>query len=196
MRRDLRSTLTKKIQKVFWIYLTNNFIVTSMNDFKTIEPSMKCSFLQITLNNCFRVQDFRDASRVSEYQDKLARKEIGFFAAIDGKMVGSIWATINTTQRPIIARMYMKLMPNEGLIHDIVTGDKFRGMGVGPFMVGRISSILLNDYKIDKIIIDVNSRNTSSLRMMNKAGVRMKEKVLYVSLFGGRLFEKVLKQYA
>ena len=167
-----------------------------MSDFKVTEPSAKCGFIPITVENCFRVGDFRDEGRISEYRHKLAKTEIGFFAECDGKMVGSIWATINNGSVPAVVRTYMKLMPNEALIHDIVTGERSRGKGVGPFMVVRIASSLLSKYGVSRIIVDVNVRNRPSLRMMEKAGLQVKVKVLYVSAFGNLVRQKVLKHYA
>jgi RimJ/RimL family protein N-acetyltransferase len=189
----MRQTLTKKLQRVFWVYLTKNFIITSLTDFKPSEPVTRCVFVPITSDNYFRVHDFREKNRVSEYRDKLAHKELGFFAECEGKMVASIWATINQEQTPAVVRTYMRLMPKEALIHDIVTGKNFRGMGVGPFMVGRIAAILLNDYGVNKIIIDVNPRNRSSLRMMDKVGLKMKQQMLYISAFGRLVVQKALR---
>jgi RimJ/RimL family protein N-acetyltransferase len=107
-------------------------------------------------------------------------------------MVGSIWATVNHTQVPRVVRTYMRLMPGEALIHDIVTGESFRGMGVGPFMVSRFASVLLNDYRVSQIIIDVNSRNGASLHMMDKAGLQVKEQMLYISAFGKLVLQKAV----
>jgi RimJ/RimL family protein N-acetyltransferase len=166
-----------------------------MSEVKVTEPAAKANFLPITLDNYFRVQDFRDQERIPEYRNKLANRELGFFAEIDSQIVGSIWATINSARTPSIARAHIRLMPNEALIHDIVTGEKFRGKGVGPFMVGRISSVLLKEYGVNRIIIDVNSRNHSSLRMMKKAGLRVRERAIYVSVFEKLTYERVLKQY-
>ena len=90
----------------------------------------------------------------------------------------------------------MRLMPNEALVHDIVTGEKSRGMGVGPFMVGRIASALLHQYKVSKIVIDVNVKNKPSMRMMEKAGLQVSQRVFAVSVLGTLAFEKVLKRYA
>jgi RimJ/RimL family protein N-acetyltransferase len=63
-------------------------------------------------------------------------------------------------------------------------------------MVGKISSALLNEYGVTRIIIDVNTKNKPSLRMMEKAGVRVSQRVFSVSAFGTLALEKVLKQYA
>jgi hypothetical protein len=73
------------VQKVFWVYLTNNFIVTSLDDFKNCEPVIKCEFLPITLENFSRVRDFRDQSRVLEYRAKLAHREMFFLASLTEK---------------------------------------------------------------------------------------------------------------
>lgn len=196
MLSNLKSNVAKRLQKVFWIYRTNNFVIASASDFKVTDATSACNFLPITTENCSRVREFRGEDRVSEYGNKVARKEIGFFAECGGKVVGSIWATINTAQLPRVLKGHMKLMPNEALIHDIVTGEKSRGMGVGPFMVGRIASALLSEYSVSKIIIDVNVKNRPSLRMMEKAGLRVNQRVFAVSTLGVLAIEKVLKQYA
>jgi len=191
----LRHTLTRRLQRLFWIYLTNNFIITSISDFKMVEPALKCVFVPITSLNYSRVREFRHDNRIAEYREKLAHHEIGYFAESNGTMVGSIWATINNAQLPAIVRTYMRLMPSEALIHDIVTGDRFRGMGIGPFMVGRLASLLLTEYRLLRIIIDVNVRNRPSLRMMDKAGLQLSQQTLYISAFGNLVLQKVLKDY-
>ncbi len=181
------------MQKVFWIYTTKNFFITSANDFKLVEPAIECAFVPITIHNYSRVREFRDGGRNSEYHDKLVNGEVGFFAESAGKMAGSIWATINNTKVETVAKAYMKLLPQEALIHDIVTGESFRGLGVGPFMLGKIASALLGEYGIRKIIVDVNIRNRPSLRMMDKAGLRAKEQMLYVSAFGKLALQRSLQ---
>ena len=160
---------------------------------KEIEPAIPCTLLPITLNNYFRVKDFREESRVLEYREKLTRKELGFFCQSNGRMVGSIWATMNDTDQPIVARMYMRLLPKEALIHDIVTGPQFRGMGVGPFMVEKTALQLLTVIGVTRIIVDVNVRNRPSLRMMGKMGLEMKERMLYVSALGRLVLQKPIR---
>jgi hypothetical protein len=195
MRSKLRSKLTKKLQNIFWVYWTNNFVISRLADFKLADAS-NYEFIPITPANCFRVRDFRSEDHVSEYRDKVAGNEIGFFAEGGGKTVGSIWATVNREPKPAVARGHIKLRPNEALIHDIVTGEHCRGRGVGPFMVGRIASTLLSDYRVSRIVIDVNVKNSPSLRMMQKAGLRTEQQVLCISAFGRPVVEKVIKQYA
>jgi RimJ/RimL family protein N-acetyltransferase len=196
MWSSLKSSITKKLQRVFWIYVTDNFVISRLSDFKITEAAKKYGFIPIAQDNYFRVRDFRSEDRISEYGGKIARNEVGFFAECDGKMVGSIWATWNRTPAPTIARAHVRLMPNEALIHDIVTGESFRGMGVGPFMVGRLASALLGEYGVSKIIIDVNVKNRASLRMMEKAGLQANLRVCSISAFGTLAFEKVVRHGA
>lgn len=193
MKKAFRHKLIKTLQRVFWVYFTDNFIVRSPNDFNQFEHQMKFRFIPITLDTYHRVGDFREDYRISEYRDKLTRKEIGYFAEHEGKVIGSIWGTINKAKTPIIARTYMKLMPNEGLIHDIVTGEKFRGMGVASFMVRSITSVLLGEHGSSRIIIDVNTRNRPSLRMLKSIGLRVDHRMIAVSAFGTLLFKLTLK---
>ena len=194
--RPLSITAIKKsLQKVFWAYLTHNFVVTNMNDFKKIEPALRCEFLPITLDNYFRVREFREEGRVSEYRAKLTSKELGFFAEIGGKVVGSIWATVNHGDVPVVVRSYVRLKANEALIHDVVTAEQFRGMRVGPFMLGGMCTCLLGESGVGKIIIDVNVRNSRSLRMMEKVGLQINQTTLSISACGKLVSERLLRQY-
>ncbi len=195
MRLLSRTAIKKSLQKVFWAYLTHNFVITNMNDFKKIESAIRCEFLPITLNNFVRVREFREEGRVSEYRAKLTSKELGFFAECGGKIVGSIWATVNDGDAPVVVRSYVKLKANEALIHDIVTGEQFRGMRVGPFMVGRMCTFLLGESGASKIIIDVNVRNSRSLRMMDKVGLQIDHTTLSISACGKLVSERLLRQY-
>ena len=92
MKHKLNQNLVKKVQKIFWIYLTNNFVISDINDFKKVEAKIQCEFVPIALNNYQCVENFREQGRISEYRDKLTHEEIGFFAQHKGKMIGSIWA--------------------------------------------------------------------------------------------------------
>lgn len=188
------NNITKKIQKVGWLYLTENFVISCMNDFKMVDANCECALLPIGVENSHRVAEFRERERVAEYEGKVAKGEIGFFAECNGRVTGSIWATKNYWQNPIVVRTYMRLMPNEALIHDIVTGDEYRGRCIGPFMLSSMAATLLNDYRVSRIVVDVNVRNKSSLRMMHKAGLRERERALYLSVGGTLVFQKTLKQ--
>jgi RimJ/RimL family protein N-acetyltransferase len=179
---------------MLWIYLHKNFVIDTIGDFRAPEAVIKCTFVSIALDNYFRVQDFREQRRVAEYRDKIGNGEIGFFAECDERMVGSIWATVNRKRVRSVVRMHMPLMPNEALIHDIVTAGSLRGMGVGPFMVGRMASKLFDEYRVKRIIIDVSCRNRPSLRMMEKVGLQSKERVFSVSLFSRLAFQKSLPE--
>lgn len=188
-----KRTLTRKVQRIFWIYLHYDFVINSMNDFKTTDAGVRCRFVPVTVDNYCRVREFREEQRITEYREKHRNGEVGFFAECDGRLVGSIWATINRTRVRSVVRMYMPLMPNEALIHDIVTAESFRGMGVGPFMVSRMALQLLSEYGVNRIIIDVSSRNRPSLRMMEKVGLEAREKVFSVSLFSTLAYHKTLR---
>jgi RimJ/RimL family protein N-acetyltransferase len=109
-------------------------------------------------------------------------------------MVGSIWASINRTANPAITRKHIRLLPNEALIHDIVTSEQSKGQGIGPFMVSSIISVLFSEYQVGRIIIDVNRNNRASLRMMEKVGLKAKEQAFYISILGRLAFEKTLWQ--
>lgn len=194
-RPSLRHVLAKRMQRLFWIYWVDVFEITSPKDFAVTDPAVPCSFVPITSTNCSRVLEFRDQSRLKEYRNKLARGEIGSFVETGNRMVAGIWATMNSASAPICVRSYMPLAHSEALIHDIVTGDDLRGMGIGPFMVAKMALVLLGEYNVSKIIIDVSVRNRASLRMMCKAGLTPKRQMLYVSAFGRLTFRRIIKQF-
>ena len=195
MKSQLRNLLTKGVQRVFWPYVTDNFLIEGAHDFRRVEPSLRCQFMSITLDNYHRVREFRNECRCDEYRAKVCSGEIGYFAECDHEIVGSIWATINRQSTQAVVRAYMPLMPNEAMIHDVVTADRFRGMGIGPFMVGEMAACLLDEHHVNKIIVDISAKNKSSRRMMQKAGSPLKERVLYLSMFGNLIYHKVLRRY-
>ncbi len=196
MGKVLKQNLTKKLQKIFWVYICRSFIIRDINDFKIVNPKIQCEFISINLNNYYRVGDFREEERIPEYREKLAKEEKGYFTEHNGRMIGSIWTTINNTEVSKVVRSYMKLMPHDGLIHDIVTSEKYRGMRIGPFMVSRIASVLLKEYGLSRVIIDVNVRNRSSLRMMDKEGLKVDHLMFNVSAFGRLVLHLKLRKYA
>jgi ribosomal protein S18 acetylase RimI-like enzyme len=193
----IRHVLTKRMQRLFWIYLTDNFVITGKNQAVAAAAKVKCSIVRITPDNCPRVLEFRaDESRVQEYRRKLERNEIGLFAQTDRGMAGSIWVTVNRGSKRCVARGYMPLRPGEAMIHDIVTGELYRGLGIGGYMVERMVAVLSEEYGVGRTIVDVNVRNRASLRMMERAGVCKTNQVFYVSAFGTLLWSKVMKEYS
>lgn len=193
---DLRRLVVKAIQKVGWIYLGEVFVVHRGDPLATMHPKASCEFVAITNENYNSVCDFRDSELAPEFLQKVSRGEIGFFAVCDGRAAGSIWATINRSPAPVVVRGFMRLLPKEALIHDIVTGTNYRGIGIGPFMVTQILQVLFQQHEAQRVIIDVNVKNTPSLKMMNKAGLQADHRALAVSAFQRLAFHKVLKKYA
>jgi RimJ/RimL family protein N-acetyltransferase len=191
----LSHQVVQALQRVFWIYLTNNGFISGMKDFEAVEPPPNSRLIPITLANYTRVQEFREQSRVREYRNKLAGKEIGFFAECDNSAVGSIWATVNHSDAVVEVRNYIRLRPHEALMHDAVTAQNLRAKGVGTFMVSAMASILLTEHNVRRIILDVNVRNKPSLRMLAKAGISIRETTLAVSAFGKLIFTAVLRHY-
>jgi hypothetical protein len=196
MERVLKIRFTRKVQSIFWVYLYNNYFISNFSDFRKHEPNITCRFIPITFDNYHLVRDFREESRILEYNNKLVHGEIGFFTEHGGHMAGSIWASINNSEVEKVVRKYFRLMPWEGLIHDIVASERFRGKGIGPFMVSRIAPVLLRDYGLKRIVIDVSIRNRASLRMMDKIGLRINNTTLNISAFGKLIFHLVLRKYA
>jgi ribosomal protein S18 acetylase RimI-like enzyme len=189
---EIRHRVTKRLQRLAWIYVTANFKISRTSELTPARPGIDCTLVALDQYNYQRVREFREENRVAEYRDKLASHEIGYFAESGGKAVGSIWASINASGGPKVVKMYMKLMPNEALIHDIVASPQYKGRGIGPFMVSGIVERLLSEYGVAGIIIDVDRRNQPSLRMMKKVGLKITEQALYISIFGNLVFQRSL----
>jgi hypothetical protein len=196
MGRILGEKLKRKLLKRFWFSLGYHYIINGPQDVKMIEPRIKCKFIPITLENYHRVNDFRDKERISEYRNKLNNNEIGYFAEHDGKMIGSIWATINKTNAPFVGKDFTTIMPNEGLLHDNVISEKFRGIGVGGYLESSMPVLLFNKYALNRIVTDIGVNNRASVRMAEKVGLRIDHKVLYVAAFGKMILKLVLKKYS
>jgi GNAT superfamily N-acetyltransferase len=137
--------------------------------------------------------EFRWEDRTAEYRDKLARNQLGFFAQSNGTVLGSIWATVNTGQAPLLAQRHVTLLPHEALVHDVVTGERFRNKGIGTFMVVQVTRMLFANFGVRRVATTVSSHNPPSLRMMIKAGFQTQDKQLSVSLFGRLVWKKILK---
>jgi ribosomal protein S18 acetylase RimI-like enzyme len=138
----------------------------------------------MTRANCHRVAEFRERGRVAQYREKLNAGELGYFAECEGRMVGSIWATINRRPHPVDVRGYLRLPPGEAVIHDIVAGVGSRGQSVGPFMTSRMIDVLITEHRVTRVLIDVRVTNASSNRMMAKLGLPKAETMLYMSALG------------
>jgi RimJ/RimL family protein N-acetyltransferase len=192
----LDEELKMKLQKIFYVTVRAIYIVNGVNEFKMIEPKIECRLIPITLDNYHRVVEFREERRIAEYRDKLLHNEIGVFAEHEGKMIGSIWASINQKEMPCVVKTFFKLMPNEALLHDVVTSEKVRRMGVGAFLESGMPAALFKEYGISKMITDVNVRNHASLGMLAKVGFQVDHKRLLVSVFGKSVLQLALKKYA
>jgi hypothetical protein len=185
----------RMVLKKFWFSIGYHYTINGPNELRIVEPRIKCKLIPITLENYHRVADFREEDRITEYRNKLDNNEIGCFAEYEGKMIGSIWATINKTDTPFVGKDFTRIMPNEGLLHDNVINEKFRGMGVGGFLEWSLPLLLFNKYGVHKIKTDINVSNRASVRMAEKVGLRIDHKVLYVAAFGKMIFKLVLKKY-
>lgn len=190
-----RRIAIRKLQKVFWIYLTNNFVITSVNNLGVLTFPDDWKVVSVTQENYFRVQEFREDGLILEYREKLLHGEQGVFAELDGQMVGSIWATTNGGAEPVIVRTYMKLGPREALIHDVFTGEQYRGRGIARFLLQEMVRRLLAKPGAEKIIVDVNFRNSHSLKIMEKCGLRRSEQMLCVSVFGKPMLRSILRRW-
>lgn len=192
---NLRRHTVKAIQKIGWIYVSDLFFVTPSDRLADVQTNKQCELLAITSENAVRSCEFREEDLTAEFRAKLEKGEAGFFAVVEGQAAGNIWATVNRSPKPATVRGFMRLMPKEALIHDIVTGTNFRGLGIGPYMVTQIVPILFGHESVQRIVIDVNVKNTPSLKMMRKAGLRAKEKAVAVSLFQNLIYRKTLENY-
>jgi GNAT superfamily N-acetyltransferase len=191
----LTDKLKTKLMKFLWASVCNVYIIRGLNDFPMIEPKIKCNLVPITLDNCHRVKDFREESRVAQYREKLNNNEIGCFAEHNGKMIGSIWATINKAKIPRVVQTFKRIMYNEASTHDAVVSEAFRGMRIGPYLVSNMRAYLFKEHAVSRIITDVSIRNHASLQMQEKLGSKIDHKMLCISIFDKPVLKLVLKRF-
>jgi RimJ/RimL family protein N-acetyltransferase len=178
--------LKEKLVELAWVRVTNVYYVTAPSQVRLTEAAMPCEFVAIDATNCARVTEFREAERVAQYRAKLAAGEVGYFTQGPAGMLGSIWATVNRGDVPLVVRQYMRLAPGDALIHDIVTGEESRGQGVGSFMTAHMVRALLAMRGIGRVVIDVRVGNDGSNRMMEKIGLARAERMAFLTLFKRR----------
>jgi len=184
-----------KVRQVFWPYLCHIYFIDGFDDYYVIKAKIKINILPITFNNYLRVADYREEARIVEYRNKLMNNEIGFFAEHEGKMVGSAWASINKTKVSHVVRTFIKLMPDEALLHDFFVNEKFRGNRIIPEMVSNMCTILLKEYKLKRLIIDINVKNNKSLNAAKALGWRIRQKMFFLALFGKPVLRIVVKNF-
>jgi ribosomal protein S18 acetylase RimI-like enzyme len=194
--RTIKDIGIVNLQKVFWIRICCNFVITDYCQFEVPKARIKCKFIRIDSTNYTRVNEFRKENRVKQFKDKLKNNEIGYFVEYENKIIGSIWATINRSDIPCVAQKFRTLRKFEGAVTDGIVDEEYRGLRIGPLMVAHMFSLLLNEYGIKKIIADVNFRNRSSLLMLEKLKLKKQFMILYVSALGLPIVEFTLKEYA
>jgi hypothetical protein len=193
MMQRLARRLVQSLQRVGWVYFTNNYCIDDVAEVVVPKTPTPLEFVPITAQNCERVQEFRSEGLAAEFAAKLRQGELGYFAMASGRTVGSIWATVNRTETPIVARHHMRLLPHEAVLHDGVTGERSRGMGVGTYMVASLSVALMTEHKVSRIVADINVRNRPSLRMMEKLGLKAREASLSVCALGSLVWQMKMR---
>jgi RimJ/RimL family protein N-acetyltransferase len=196
MTTSLMETIKQKLPKYFWVHITNDFIINDVNEIRMVQARLPCNFIPIARENYHRVAEFREEGRISQYRDKLDQKEIGYFAEYNGKMISSFWAIVNRAPITAVVKGYYKVGPNEAFLLDLVTGEQSRGMSVGPFLLSQTVNALFREYAVSRVVFDISVRNRTSMRMIDKLGLRIDHKTLAVSVFSRLVFHLVFRRYA
>lgn len=136
--------------------------------------------------NLLDVLDFQPSRYVETFRSFLKQGDVGYYAYLDGKCCHRSWIQKGPKWISINPYVQMKLEKNEGYIHYCETAPWARGKAIYPSVLSRIAE----DHKnLENIFIAVESENASSVRGVEKAGFKERERVevkqiLKIPLYG------------
>ncbi len=132
------------------------------------------SISNVTAANIADIVDFQPSHYVETFRRFLEQGDVGYYAYLDGKCCHRSWIQKGPKWVSINPFVQMKIEKNEGYIHYCETAPWARGKGIYPSVLSRIAK----DHKnLENIFIAVESENVSSIRGVEKAGFRERERV-------------------
>lgn len=135
----------------------------------------KLSFKRVRENNLHDITLSRDEKVYERFNEYLKDGERGYFVYYDNKVISCGWVYINSKFSEI-RKKYIIIPNGFAWLHDFWTHPDFRGKGLYPTLIQRISKeILLEKLVISpsNILIDTDSSNTASNKGIQKAGFEL-----------------------
>lgn len=98
-----------------------------------------------------------------------------------GEVVSFGWVTYRDRK---VGPVQLAEMPGRAFLYNFHTLEAQRGRGLYPALLGAMRSILGRE-SVSELIIDVNTRNTASMRGIEKAGFLSVAQIGYLTIFNG-----------
>ncbi len=132
------------------------------------------SIARVNEANVEDVLDFQPEHYVRTFRQFLRQGDVGYYAYVDGRCCHRSWVQRGPRWVDINPFVQMKLEKNEACIHYCETAPWARGKSIYPSVLSRIAE----DHRgYGDLFICVDSQNTASIRGVEKAGFRERERV-------------------
>ncbi len=171
----------KKLYKFVWkrFYVNETLILFSHHTYK--EVSSSAVIKDATESNLSDILTFQNRRYVDTFKIFLNIGDSGYFAYLDGLCVHRSWVKHTPQTVNLHWAFPMKLKKDEAFIHYCETAPSSRGMSIYPAVLSHI----VNDFR-DKasVMISCNAKNNSSIKSIEKAGFRERERVHVLIIMG------------
>ncbi len=134
-----------------------------------------------TESNLSDILTFQNQRYIDMFKKFLAIGDCGYFAYVDGRCVHRSWVKHTSQTVNLHWALSMELKRNEAFIHFCETAPSARGNNIYPAVLSHI----VRDFR-DKasVMISCNAKNSASIRSIEKAGFKEKERVQVMIIMG------------
>ncbi len=151
------------------------------------EPGKSIELSAVTHENVDGVADFRPPSVAHRFREYLDNGEIGVYALSEGHVVGHAWADV-CKHGSRISCGYMRIGPNEALIHYCNVSPECRGNNIYPAMLFELVQRLFAEEGVERVLIDTEVSNVPSLRGIAKVNFEKMSTGVYLNVLGKLVF--------
>lgn len=164
----------RRSQSVLEADVTLQTTLFSFSGSSVLPPASPVNIALVVEINVSDVLTFQPSHYVDTFLRFLKEGDVGYYAYLNGKCCHRSWVQKGPKWVAINPFVQMKLEKNEGFVHYCETAPWARGKGVYPAVLRRIAE----DHKdLDNLFICVDSENTPSIRGVEKAGFKERERV-------------------
>lgn len=149
-------------------------VLFSFHKKNSVSPYSSARITRVDETNVADVLDFQPPHYVDTFRRFLQQGDVGYYAYLDGKCCHRSWLQKGPKWVAINSFVQMKLGSNEGYIHYCETSPQARGKSIYPSVLSRIVE---ENKNLDNIFICVDAENAPSIRGVEKAGFRERERV-------------------
>lgn len=134
----------------------------------TVEDgTSRLDLLPILAANVGLVLTFRQIEQEVLFRSFLAGGGVGFFAAVDGRVVAHAWGA--GPGEVYAANGYFRLRSGESLIHHCSVDPNYRGRGIYTALISKLAYTLV-ERGDSRVFIDTNVLNLAAIRGIESAG--------------------------